>query len=139
MDVTNVATGKIFAKFHYIGNIHTTLFSRDGKSVISAGDATPALAQVSIWDIKTKKLKRVIQWKGQAVRAMALSSDGSTLATTTASNRDKMIRLWNLKSGKLIKVLKDYQRSAINLSFSPDGKVLITGSRDGTINAWRVN
>lgn len=134
MDITDVKTGKVMSKLRYIDNINAAAFSSDGKLVISAGSVNLSFAQVSVWDIKSKNLKRVLKWKGKEVRAVAMAPNSSEVATAS----DKQIRLWNLSNGKLAGTFNGHKSDVIALAFSRKDKILATVSSDGTVNLWRV-
>jgi WD40 repeat protein len=112
---------------HYIFAI---AFSRDGNLLAVAGGRgedgffkTPAVAELAVWDLRTrKKLTDFAGHKGW-VGSVAFSPDGKTIAS---SSSDKSLRLWDVATGKELAVLDDSRRIE-SLTFSPDGATL-TGS-----------
>ena len=70
-----------------------------------------------------------------SVRCVALSPDGSRLAT--ASN-DRTARLWDAASRKQLSVLRGHGDSLTSVAFSRDGSRLATASDDGTARVWEV-
>ena len=71
----------------------------------------------------------------ERVSELALSSDGSTLASS--SNNDT-IRLWDVASGQLKATLKGHTAKISSVAFSPDGATLASGSYDYTVRLWDV-
>ncbi|MGH3896867.1 MAG: helix-turn-helix domain-containing protein [Pseudonocardiaceae bacterium] len=75
-----------------------------------------------------------------AVRGVALSPDGRTLATASA---DWTVRLWNVtdpsRPAPLSPPLTGYTDTVKSVAFSPDGRTLATGSGDqNTVRLWNV-
>ncbi len=70
---------------------------------------------------------------GVRVFAMALSPDGTLLATGDASGA---VRLWDLPTGTPLARLVGHEHMIFSLDFSPDGHGLITGGPDGTVRIW---
>ena len=71
----------------------------------------------------------------ERVSELALSSDGSTLAS---SSNDDTIRLWDVPSGQLKATLKGHTAKISSVAFSPDGSTLASGSYDYTVRLWDV-
>jgi WD40 repeat protein len=77
-----------------------------------------------------------------AMRSLAFSPDGSTLA---AGDFDNRIHLWDAGTGRELRVLEGHRRVAVTgkngvfcLTFSPDGMLLASGAADGTVRIWEV-
>jgi hypothetical protein len=90
---------------------------------------------VKAWDLKESKEL----WKVETstwLKAMALSPDGTTLAT---GGRDGVVRLWSTQDGKLIKELKGHAKDVYSAAFHPDGKSLATGDYEGKILHWDLS
>ncbi len=68
------------------------------------------------------------------ITAMAMSPDGSTLAS---ASRDKSIRLWNVRDGKPMALFKSEARVP-TLAWSPDGKFIAAGTGHGAVELWRL-
>jgi len=67
------------------------------------------------------------------VSAVALSPDGSTIATGTSNGT---LRSWNAPNGKLINILGDGLGGIIAMAFSPAGNLLAVGCDDATVQFW---
>jgi molecular chaperone DnaK (HSP70) len=76
-----------------------------------------------------------IQGYCQGVTSVAISPDGTILATGT---QDHEIRLWNLATGRPLAVLTAHQGGVTSLAISPDGKLLASGSQDKTFRFWHL-
>ncbi|MFE2289678.1 caspase family protein [Streptomyces sp. NPDC059452] len=59
---------------------------------------------------------------------VALSPDGTTVATAASNPRLAEIDLWDLASGKLIRTLRGHTRAIGSLAFSPDGTMLVSSA-----------
>jgi WD40 repeat protein len=77
------------------------------------------------------------------VQAVALSPDGSTLAT--ASLEDDTIKLWDTASGSFVRTLAASYTGLYALAFTPDGQFLVSGgdtafgSGQSDVLMWRVS
>ncbi len=84
-----------------------------------------------IWDIHADKVTAKLKHDA-SVDALAVSSDGSRLAT--ACNSD--VILWDTKSGKQLRVFKGHSKQISDLAFVPQTKLLASGSLDKSIRFW---
>jgi WD40 repeat protein len=121
--------------------VNELIFTRDGRSLISAGDDKV----VRIWDVETGELRRTL--RGQIgdghegrIFAAALSPGGETLAAGgyDTTSQYGSIRFFDLNTGAVAKVLRGHKDVIHGLAFSPDGKWLASGSRDNTVRLWNV-
>ncbi|MBM7054291.1 caspase, EACC1-associated type [Streptomyces durocortorensis] len=94
--------------------------------------------------------KGTVQWKNpgdseQSAKAVkvytdhpgenvALSPDGTTVATSAPAPRLAEIDLWDLSSGKLIRTLRGHARGISSLAFSADGTMLVSGAGRASVN-----
>lgn len=93
--------------------------------------------QIILWDSATGKERRRLKMMQGVVWAVALSSDGKTLA---AGGSNGAIHLWDTKTGLEIEQLKGHQggTSVHSLAFSGDGKILASGGQDRTVRLWSL-
>src|SRR5262249_53971364 len=104
-------------------------FSPDGRALIFGNDYD----QITIASAVTGT--RLHQFKNRCtLRALALSPDGKTLASTGPSNA-QVIHLWELATGKERLQIGDKRDSFYSVAFSADGKTLISGGQQ-TIRFW---
>ena len=121
--------------------IKSIAFSADSKTLVSGDE----YETIRLWDTATGKLKATLNWRrGTATYALAFSPSGRFIAS---GHRDG-VKLWNntLKTQQQTDdAIGDYQHTlqlrghkdyVSELAFSPDEKTLLTGSKDGTIQAW---
>ncbi len=91
-----------------------------------------------VWNVATGKVMRVIKEEGVhfggRTHALAISSDGQTLAAKAEDNR---VRLWDMTSGRRLLNNADTHDKAVTIAqFSPDGKQIATCGGDGTVRLW---
>jgi WD40 repeat protein len=109
--------------------------SRDGETLATCASAVgQSFAEpVRIWDVRTGTLKRQISELAHTGRPMALSPDGTVLATG-----GKWVQLWDARTGKPLRELYGHLKRTQSIAFSADGRLLVTGGSYGTTNAWEV-
>jgi|GEM_PF-2400752 len=71
-----------------------------------------------------------------AVRAIAISPDGKTLAT---AGDDHVIRVWDASSLKWLREIRAHTAQVYSLDFSVDGNLLASASFDGTVRVWNAH
>lgn len=116
-------------------------FSADGKLVLTAGDDGVG----RVWDATTGALRARLVSALWFIDLLALSPDGTRLATVGEPSKDNeggTVKLWqfdpqrfHLRSLATLRGHKDLVRS---LQFSPDGSRLLTASDDGTARIFAV-
>ncbi|NMG19932.1 serine/threonine-protein kinase [Brasilonema bromeliae] len=83
---------------------------------------------------------RTLRGHSSMVLAVAISSDGQTIAS---GSNDHTIKLWQLETGKLLRTLgglfSGHSSIVHTVAFSPDGQLLASGSWDETIKLWQVS
>ena len=108
------------------------VFSPNGKWLASVSSDD----KIHLWDRSTGHLLRTLTGHTGPVTAVAVSSDGRTLAST-ARFPDKTLRLWNPETGELLKTISEHK--GINaFAFSPDSQTLASVGRDATVQLWNV-
>jgi WD40 repeat protein len=88
---------------------------------------------VRIWNTRSGELRREFKAEAHDARPIALSPDGSFLATG-----GKSIKLWDVRTGKQLRELLGYLKKTQSIAFSADGRLLVSGGSYGTTNAWEV-
>ena len=107
-------------------------FSPDGKW-LAFGDKEYT---VTICDVKTGAVQRVLRGDRSDVYAVAFSPDGHWLAS---AGEDSTVQVWNSRTGKLIRTFRGHTGLVTSLAFTRDGKFLVSGSRDRTVKLWDVS
>jgi WD40 repeat protein len=69
---------------------------------------------------------------GDALRSVAVSPDGATLAAATADG----VRLFDVANGKERGPLNSQPAEPLDVVFSPDGQWFVSVSRDGRVALW---
>lgn len=115
------ATGKVIAELTAnTTEIHSIIFSSDGKLVLTASDDKTA----KLWEAATGKLIMELDGHTGPVYTAEFSPDGKSIVTASA---DGTARIWDASTGKSLAVLK---QSSIVFSahFSADGKYVVLAS-----------
>src|SRR5262249_3559561 len=87
-----------------------------------------------LWDIATEKA-RLLGMHTEAVRSVAFSADGKTLAS---GSDDQTIKLWDPVTGEELFALKGHTRRVNSVSFAPDGKAVASGDHGGGVMIWHA-
>lgn len=116
------------------GKIVSIAFAPDGSLIaVGTSDAMAGeTASVTLWDLESKKRKRVFAGKVDAPHHVAFSPDGRTLAISSGqrvrSRRRSAVRLYDVANGKLKTEYFGSRRGTPPLAFSPSGQYLAVGS-----------
>jgi WD40 repeat protein len=81
-----------------------------------------------------KPLRTVEAHKGW-VRAVAVSADGSTVASC---GNDNAVRLWKTSDGSAIRTLEGHGSHVYNVAFHPDGTRLASCDLKGVVKDWNL-
>ena len=103
----------------------------DGALLASGGqDRT-----IPLWDVRTGRVKRVLEGHEASVTGLAFSPDGALLAS---SDLGRSVLLWRARDWSRVHKLVGHRSSVWGVAFSPDGKRLATSGSDRTIRTWDV-
>ncbi len=154
-NIGNIAIWNMLAKRRqgtlkgHINDMYSLAFSPDGTTIAGGGGLrlTGRFASIgpqggrvtggdiSLWDIRTKKLQIALKGHMNDVYSIVFSPDGTTIASGSV---DETIRLWDAATGKHKATFTDHEGSITSLAFSPDGKILASGSFDSTVRLWKL-
>jgi WD40 repeat protein len=122
--------------------VSSVAFSPDGQTLAS-GSTDPAWLQlwventIILVDVATgRQIGEPLRLHIRAVRSVAFSPDGQTLASGNSNNT---ITLWEVETRRQIgESLRGHTAEVRSVAFSPDGQTLASGSADGTIILWNI-
>jgi cytochrome c len=110
-------------RFHD-GAVNAVVFLRDGRIATSGEDA-----RIAIWRPGEPQPATVLTGHEAPVVALAVSPDGTTLAS---ASWDHTARLWPLAGGAP-RVIKGHAQNVNGVAFAPDGRALVTVGYDATL------
>ncbi|GAA1198522.1 hypothetical protein GCM10009675_12650 [Prauserella alba] len=115
-------------------DIVDAVYAPGGRNLVAAS----VTGRIQVRDASDGTLRREFGTHPSAVRTLALSPDGTTVAT--AATDDSAVRLWNLDDGELTARLTSGRGFEVNaLAFSPDGSMLARAGTDTAVAVWRVD
>jgi WD40 repeat protein len=129
----DLATGKRTNVIRHVSDVWSLAYSGDGKTLAASdGDKN-----VILWDADTLKEKATIGGFETPVAMLALSPDGSLLATFEDGTQNAQI--WDTATAKTRAILEGHGDKINSIAFSPDGKHVATASGDETIRIWQTS
>jgi WD40 repeat protein len=132
-------SGRVTARLPTRGDATALAFSPDGKLLAEGtgfGATSGPSPGVNLWTVATGQKTGQIGPLPSAVRSLAVSPDGGTLAVVS---QDTSVRLWSVASQQLDATLSGHTSQVNDVAFTPDGRTLITTSADGTARSWDLN
>lgn len=135
IDLWNMSTGAYQGELHAYHGYQDVAFSVDG-SIMASIRADVVLVR----DIQENKILQEIRTNSPYNQYIAISSDGTTLASTERdiTDQDIAIELWDIETGKHKKTLSGHKKSVECIAFAPNGKTLASGIRDYSIILWDI-
>jgi len=119
----------------HAGSVNAIVFSADGKLLLGAGGQPGDFGEIRAWDADSGRLRYVAEGHADSAYAIALSPNGSIIAT---GGYDQRILLWEAATGRKLQEIKGHNGAVFDLSFRPDGKVFASASADRTVKLWNV-
>jgi WD40 repeat protein len=116
--------------------VNAVTFTHDDGLLISAGGRTEHRStdgRILIRDASSGRIVKVLPDQGDAVRALAVSPDDTTLA---AAGADGQVRLWSLDTGAMRTMSPAHRDRVYAVAYSTDGSFLASAGRDGEVVVW---
>jgi RNA polymerase sigma factor (sigma-70 family) len=157
IELYDPATGVLLRSLEWRNNkaswseAEETAFMPDGKTLLSTGRPEGV---IRFWDVASGKEVRRLTASAESVAHMALSPDGSRLATicfapkqlTPSSITENRVQVWDTASGKEVAQLivpeaateQGRSRGLHLVTFTPDSKALVTCGRDHAVRVWNM-
>jgi len=107
--------------------VNAVVFLQDGRMATAGADA-----RIAIWTAGHQQPDEVLEGHRGPIVGLAVSPDGSTLAS---ASWDSSVRLWPLHSGGK-RVLEGHSQNVNGVAFAPDGKSLVSVGYDLTLRIW---
>ncbi len=107
--------------------VNAVTFLQDGRMATAGADT-----RIAIWTAGHQQPDEVFEGHRGPIVGLAVSPDGSTLAS---ASWDSSIRLWPLHSGAK-RVLVGHTQNVNGVAFAPDGKSLVSVGYDLTLRIW---
>jgi WD40 repeat protein len=89
--------------------------------------------KVNLWDLKSRKVIRVMPGHTGGVRCVALALSQDAIYS---GSDDRTVKMWSFESGKLLKTLRDHAGEVTCMQAEPERNLLVTGSNDASIKLW---
>ena len=113
-------------RFHD-GAVNAVAVLKDGR-IVTAGEE----GRIAVWRRGEQAPAAVLQGHSAPVVSLAVSPDGSTLAS---ASWDQTVRLWPLAGGAP-RVLEGHAQNVNGVAFTPDGRSLVSVGYDTTLRIW---
>jgi WD40 repeat protein len=138
--VWDSVSGSLMWTGYHDEKVNAVSFSRDGRFLVSGGTGE---CPVQVWDVGLGCRIKELRGHRNQVLAVALSPDGSLLATGSA---DQSVKLWSTADWHEIGTLPDHRTQVMGIAFSPDGRRLAVAcggfyenERVGDLKIWSVD
>ena len=112
--------------------VESIALSNDGRRAIVRSHR----AQLSIWDIEKRENLFAIPESAARGRAIAISPDGSRVATTMSS--PPAVHIWDVDSATVLAQFNGHSRGVSAVAISPDGRLGASGDFNGQIQLWKM-
>jgi RNA polymerase sigma factor (sigma-70 family) len=117
----DVDSGKELRSLDHPQQVYELTFSPDGKLL----GALTGNQDLHLWETSTGKRLGTILGAG---RQIAISPDGSKVASVTISNGEGILKVWSVSEGREVAVMPKVQGAGyFSVCFSPDSKLVASG------------
>ncbi|WBL81547.1 c-type cytochrome [Bradyrhizobium xenonodulans] len=109
--------------------VNAVAFLKDGRMITTGTDA-----RIAVWTAGRQQPDQLLEGHTGPVVALAVSPDGSTLAS---ASWDHSVRLWSLADGAS-RAFEGHAQNVNGVAFAPDGMSLVSVGYDGALCIWRL-
>lgn len=132
MKLWNLTSGRELASLQVPrGPVSWVAFTPDSATVLYAADDT-----IRAWDIVGRRERFAIVANKHLNHAVALSPDGTLIATGAIDNGD--IVLWDATTGERRRVISGHKDAVRALAFDPTSRIIASGGIDRIVRVWNV-
>src|SRR4051794_25797298 len=110
--------------------VNAVVLLKDGRAATAGADG-----RIAIWTSGKTEPDAVLEGHTAPIAALALSPDGTTLAS---ASWDQTVRLWPLAGGAP-RVLDGHTQNVNGVAFAPDGRTLVSVSYDQCVRIWPLS
>src|SRR4051812_47130190 len=107
--------------------VNAVVLLRDGRAATAGADG-----RIAIWSAGNAQPDAVLEGHTAPIAALAVSLDGTTLAS---ASWDQTVRLWPLAGGAP-RVLDGHTQNVNGVAFAPDGRSLVSVGYDQSLRIW---
>jgi WD40 repeat protein len=120
----------------HTGNLWTAVFLPDGKRAVTGGEDRT----LRLWNLETGRELKQFEGVKEAVRCLALSPDGRTLAAghfvASPDAGPSVLRVWDVETGKEVRDPIKVPNVIFAVAFAADGQHVLTGDVRGGVRLW---
>jgi WD40 repeat protein len=135
LQIRDASTGDLLPLLRrYSSRMQSLAFSRDSSRLFVGGyDET-----IAMWDFATGKLLRTFGFHTPYVdvASIAISRDGSRLATGSDVPLNLSAKFWNVDTGKMLQTFEHRPMGVKSVAFSRDGAKLVSSGGDADVKLW---
>ncbi len=114
------------------GRINSATFIPSAALAATCADDT----NIKLWNLKDKRLVRVLKGHKKYVNSVTASDDGRKLLS---AGWDGLVIIWDRISGRQLQQINVSEVPVTYAAFSPDMRYIVTADSDGQLITWSVN
>jgi len=106
------------------------ILSDNEQALTSCDDKT-----IKLWDLKTRKVKRIYSGHTHNIKTISSSSCGKYFIS---GSNDKTIKLWDIETSECIKTFKGHNGDICSITYTLNDQFILSGSSDCNIKLWDI-